>query len=1008
MKASQRALVPTGAAPRVPTGARAGAPGGRRAGAPQPRRQPRRRPAAAASAGLVVAAALALGSCRPASQPTSAPVSTPQVEYDVAPILQLAGVGQADEAPFYESSDYQSGITRPAEIIGHALGAQPAAPDRVIACFQTWAEQSARIEVTEYARSYEGRPLIRAVISTPENLARLDAIKADIARLADPRGLAPSEAERIIAQSPAIAWFGYSIHGNEVSGSDASLAFGHHLIASPDAVVKPLLENTIVIIDPVMNPDGRRRTLNAIEELRANVPNGNYASMERWRWPGGRGNHYLFDLNRDWLVGAHPETRGRWREILDFHPQLLIDAHEMGALDTYLFSPKNAPYNPSLPKAQEAWYNVFAAALAAGFDRRGWAYYTREWSDGWFPGYTTTWGPINGAISFLYEQASTRGLSLRRPSGTEVSYRDSIHGHAVSSLINLATLVENRQAVLRDYLAARQQAIAGDGRQRRVFAFRAGVAPERERALIEILMRQKIEVHRADADFTAGDTESSLGVKGRPQEFAAGTYLVFDEQPQAALVRALLDFDPRIDDASLAKERARLERENRTRIYDVTAWNLGQAFALDAYWITPPRVARTMLSEPPSITAGIDNQRPDTYAWIVDGDHDSAPVFAGHALEAGVEVHIADQAFATRERSFARGSVLIRQNDNPPDVAERVARAALSANAAVVAVGSGRAPGDGVDLGGRHFHRLERPRIALLANSPLSSNMYGHAWYHLDRVLRLPVTPLDIHSLGRTDLRRYNVIILTDASRAIGALLMRHKDALHSWIQQGGTLIAIGRSAAAVAKAELGISKVRLRADVLDQLPVYKAAATRSVDSRAIAIDSEAIWEGTGPASADAAPEQNSDQGDKKDQAGGKGPAAEVAKQREQWAKRFSPRGVMLRGLVDQTHWITAGLPEEMPILYAGDEAYLSAEPVRTAVRFASGPGLRLAGLLWPEARARLSHAAYLTVERVARGQVILFGFDPVFRALPRGSARLFSNAVVQGPGLGASQPLVW
>ena len=367
-------------------------------------------------------------------------------------------------------------------------------------------------------------------------------------------------------------------------------------------------------------------------------------------------------------------------------------------------------------------------------------------------------------------------------------------------------------------------------------------------------------------------------------------------------------------------------------------------------------------------------------------------------------------------RQYAHGSVLLRKSENPTDVAERVERAAKTAGIPVYATPTGRAPGDGIDLGGRHFRRLERPRVALLANSPLRSNSFGHVWHHLDRRLQLPVTLLDVQTLGVHDLRRYNVIVIPDSYGSLAGTMKAHQKALTAWIEQGGTLIAMGRSAEPLAKAELGLSKARLRRDVLDSLAVYQAEAERHVASRRVAIDGQAVWNGPGAATAGAkarpptptkptAPSGSSQAS--KPKATGEA-AKELARQRDAWERRFSPRGAMLRGLVDQESWVSAGVHHEMAVLMRGDAALLTPPGVRAAVRFAKPDGLRLSGLLWPEARARLAHSAYLTVERKGRGQIILFAFEPVFRGFLHGTGRLFSNAVIYGPGLGASQPKVW
>lgn len=950
---------------------------------------------------LFFSLAIACGAPPTRPVPSGAP---PVVDFDTDPAPVVAA-STDPSVPFYPGAHYDPTVPPPEVCLGgHAIGARLARPEAIVGCFQTWAKASPRAQLERYARSYEGRDLVRVVISTPENLARLDDILARIARLADPRGLSQAEADRIIADTPAIAWFGYSIHGDEVSGADASLAFGYHLIASTDQPIREILERVVVVIDPVMNPDGRGRIISQIEQSASLVPNLNDASMHRGRWPWGRGNHYLFDMNRDWLVGAAPETRGRWRELRRFNPQLMIDAHEMGAEETYLFYPHSQPINPHLPETMDKWHQVFAADQARAFDAHGWAYYTREWADGWYPGYTDSWISLLGAVGLLYEQASTRGLPLRRASGRVVGYRETVHAQAVSSMTNLRTLAANREPVLRDYLAFRRQAVTS-AKGTRTFALRPGRAPDRERLLITTLMRQGVEVYRADADFTARNAESSMDQKHASRTLPKGTLLIPTAQPQGALAAAMLAFDTRLADEFLSEERAELERKGESKLYDVTAWNLGQAFALDAYWLDAPSVPMTQITELGTPPTGVIGRDPEhTFAWVVDGRDDASVRFAVLGLERGLVMHVADQAFHVSGREFSRGSVLVRRGDNQPGAAEVIEEAARRAGVQAIALASGRSTGDGPDLGADHFRLVHRPRIAVIANWPVSASGFGHIWYQLDRQLEAPLTLLDAQLLQQYDLRRYNIIVLPPAGPAARAILEPHAKTLAAWVRAGGTLIAIGSSAAMVADEKLGLSDVRLRRDVLEELPLYRAEAERELAAGQTRIDADALWKATFTPSAREAAPAPPGEADKS-----AAPASKQALEAEDaWMRRFEPRGVMLRGLVDQDSWLTLGYPDEIPVYFEGDHALMARSPVSTAIRLARGDTLRLSGLLWPEARARLATTAYVTTESVGAGQVILFAAPPSYRAHYIGTARLFANAIVYGPSLGASPPLAW
>ncbi len=977
---------------------------------------------------LLIVCGLAIACGRPVAPATPHPTPA-TVDYAAAAAIEPVP-GDADDRPFYPG-EHDPAIATPASLLGHPIGAEPAPGADIVACFRRWAEQSPRADIATYATTYEGRELVRVVISSAENMQRIDEIKRNIAQLADPRGLAPARADAIIADTPAIAWVGFSIHGDETSGSDAALALGYHLIAGTDPAVTELLDRVVVIIDPVLNPDGRGRALETVLETRSVRPSENYASRHRWRWPFGRGNHYLFDLNRDWIVGAHPETRGRWQVVREFNPQLMVDAHEMGGTDTYLFSPESRPLNPNIPADHARWVVAFGQQLARAFDARGWAYYTREWAESWFPGYTTSWCHLMGAIGILYEQSGTQGLPLRRPSGKRVTYRESVRGHAVSSWVTLQTLAANREPVLRDYLADKREA-CDTARHRRAFALAVGRHPDRERTLLEILLRSGVEVYRTEGELAVEKSVSSLGEQRASAELPAGSLVVPEAQPTGPLIRALLEFDPHYTADDLREERFELERKNRSKIYDVTAWNLGQTFDLDCSWIDAPRSGLVQVTALPPEETGVAAGSTPAYAWLVDGRDDGSVAFAARARELELEVQVSDEPFERDGRKLARGSVLVLRVENPDNVADLVAAAAKFAGVRAIPMTTGRASDDGPDLGGHHFHRLVLPRIGILAGAPLSASGFGDLWYQLDQRLKVPVTFLDVQSLEMNDLRRYNVIVTTDAWGPIDPVLAANAERLKAWLHQGGTLIAIGASARAVANAKLGLSAVRLRRDSLDTLALYQASAERHLAGRKIEIDEKAVWDGPPEQSKTGSKESKPGAAKGEAAAGAAAVAAQMmmtagafeaggagkpdqpkpptpAQQQDEWERRFAPHGAILLGLVDDQHWLTAGVgADRMPVQFGGDAAYLATDPVRVPVRLAAGPKLRLSGLLWPEARARLADTAYATVEKVGAGQVILFASDPLFRAATPGTARLLSNAVIYGPSLGASQPDRW
>ncbi|MFT7484924.1 MAG: hypothetical protein ACI9F9_000770, partial [Candidatus Paceibacteria bacterium] len=378
--------------------------------------------------------------------------------------------------------------------------------------------------------------------------------------------------------------------------------------------------------------------------------------------------------------------------------------------------------------------------------------------------------------------------------------------------------------------------------------------------------------------------------------------------------------------------------------------------------------------------------------------------FAARAMEAGLQLNLSNRDFETTSSSWSRGSILIRRGEQAFDVEEverRIHKAAVTANAAVHRILSGRAPGEGPDLGGGHFQLLSRPRIALVANSPVRSDAYGHLWHHLDVRLGVPFTIIDAQQFGRVDLRRYNVLILPPG---LGSILADNKSALETWVRGGGTLVATDSSASALTSGSTGISSVSLRRDVLEELDVYERAVARERAARSVDVDEALVWEGT-----KAKVETEAKDAEEKEESSGAEEESDTPiKELDAWMRRFAPSGANLLAHVDTDHWLTAGCTETLPVGYSGSRVFLTKGRAQTPVRFAPAADLRLAGLLWPEARERIADSAYLTRESKGNGQIILFAGIPALRGYHLSTGRLFANAVIYGPGLGAGQPIGW
>jgi len=962
---------------------------------------------------------------RPESKKTTIESKSP------APAVTARASTSDDEAslePMVDPATLDPKIPPPDSIIGHAIGADAVRYEPMVRYLKALDDASPLVTLTTYAESHEGRPLYVLTITSEANHAKLDRIKTDNAKLSDPRLLSSAaEANAIVDALPGVAWLAYSIHGDELSSTDAAIQVAYQLAAGTDDQTRRLRDQLVIHIDPLMNPDGRERYLGQLEQLNGKMPNPDFQALQHGGlWSAGRGNHYLFDLNRDWLMQVHPETRGRATAILDWHPHLLVDSHEMGPLDTYLFDPPRDPHNVNLPPHNLAWRRKFSGEQAKALDRYGWSYYTREWYEEWYPGYTNAWANLLGAVGILYEQAGVDGYAVTQATGRLLTYREAVHHHVVSSLTNLESLRANRSELLRDLVEDRKWAVDADRSGKEVLLIRPPTDKPRIERFLDLLSRHRIEYGMASAPFTAREITDVWGSPHDSQEFPAGTLIVRAAQPHRRLLMAMLQFDPHMSTAFLHEERKELENNRGTKVYDTTAWNLCMAYGLDAAWANSIDEPAMSSFAPPG---GAWPQKKPAYGYVIDGGGSQIYAALAKLFLSECRVRVASKPFTIQGRDFEPGALLLRNHENG-DLEQRIRAATESLGLDVVGMDTALSE-NGPDLGGQQFPLLVAPRIAIASQWPFMSTSFGAIWHLLDVRTSIRVSPFNAQNIGMMDLRRYNVIVLPDSwsPPALGSILNEAtRGKLRSWIEAGGTLIAVGGSAAFIAGKDSGLGSVRLRHDVFDKLAEYDDALKRERSARRVTVNPDAVW-GSGKveatsASSETVPAPDTAAGTKpkpagestgspKDGAAG-GKDTEALTREDAWKRLFSPRGAFVRALLNTEHWLCfhASLdrlePIELPVLIAGSSALVSKPPVNTPARLASAPDLRLSGLLWPEARERWGDTAYATVERVGDGQIILFASDPFFRGYTEGSGRMLLNALFLAPGCGTSQPVPW
>jgi hypothetical protein len=940
-----------------------------------------------------------------------AQTTTPYPEPTPSP---LAGLDYP-QSLFPEGADHDPDIPRPESVLGFEVGERVATSGQIVEYARLVADASDRVELVEYGRTFEGRPLVYLTVSTPENLAQGEEIQSGMARLGDPRGSDSGERDRLIEALPAVAWLGYSIHGNESSGSDASLAVLYHLAADRSQATRDLLDELVVIIDPNQNPDGRMRFVNGVHQQRGAQPNVDDQSLvHSGYWPYGRGNHYLFDLNRDWMYARQPETRGRIPHVIDWKPMLFVDIHEMGSQDSFLFSPPRKPHNPYLPPYRIETAQLFADEQAEAFDRFGYPYYSGEWNENWFPGYSDAWAALRGAQGILYEQARIADDGVQRPTHL-ISYQQSVHHQVLSTFANLETLRDNRQRMLENYAADRAELVSSSGPfSDRSYVIRPMANQGRMNDLLELLAIQEIETHRLTEDLRVSRATDRLGRERRSVTLPAGSIVIRNRQPSARLVAAMFAFDPHISEEALINERESILEGNGSTIYDTTGWNIPMMFGLDAFSV-PEHIDESIERIDPARRSSEARGREDAVALVASGADDRTVALAARLLERGVNVRASTRESELDGIELPVGSIAITLDDNRQldDWQAPVLEVAETLGLAVEPVGHGRAPGMKADLGGGYWRVLTQPKIALLARGRVNMLDYGSVWYVLDHRLGIRHSHLDEGTAGWSDLRRYNVLYVPEYWG--GGLPDGLTEELGDWVRAGGTLIASEGSAAALTRGEEPLVSVRTLDGVIeDDLEDYEDALYREWLAMTDPLPGNVWGHGTGEGVS--YPWSGMDD---------PLPAPEERKRRDDWQQQFMPSGALIAARADREHWLAAGSGEFLTLLFSNSPVLMaddSAEaPVRVGVyselddadarRVGWSPvpagrelRVRAGGLLWPEARERILNGAWITRERIGDGQVILFAHQPAFRAAQLDGIRLLENALIFGPGLGTDQ----
>jgi len=828
----------------------------------------------------------------------------------VAPAVSAQQLPLATDFTAPGVTSYDPDIPTPQDVIGHEVGTMHTRPEQVVRYFEALAAASPRVTLGEHGRTWEGRPLVHAIVAAEG--ADVEAARQANARLSDaPSGVS----DGALAAMPVIAYMGYSVHGNEASGTEAALLLLYHLAAGQGPAVDDVLESAVVLIDPMLNPDGRDRFVdwaNGNRSGTAGQPSLDSQDREHDEpWPGGRTNHYLFDLNRDWLPLVHPESRGRMALWHSWRPQLSTDFHEMGKDATYFFQPGiPSRNNPNTPEATFDLTGEIATYHARALDRIGQLYYSEESFDDFYYGKGSTFPDVNGGVGILFEQASSRALAASTDHG-RLDYATTVRNQFATSLSSLEAAVAMRERLLRhqrDFYVSTSD-FARDAEVKGYVV--AADAPGRAAALADVLRRHRIRVHTL---------ARSVEVDG--ERFAPPAFVVPVDQPQGRLVKAAME---------------RVTTFGDSLFYDVSTWTLPLAFGVRHAELRRD-VGDLLGAELDEITYGGLKGGRASYAYLIPWGQVHAPRALARLQRAGVRVRLAKEPFevAGRPEQFERGTLIVpvAQADAEAETVHRLA-SEIAGEVEVIAAGSGLTP-EGPDFGSRGMPVLTPPRVAVLAGEGTDSYSVGEAWHLLTERAGLPITLLNRDEVGDADLSRYTTIAAVGYFRGFEN---GEHDKLKAWVREGGTLIAT--EYAARWAVENGFAELERR---------------------------EA--------------EEDSTQYDYADVGTARG-AQFVG-------------GTVFEAALDPTHPLAFGHGDRVALFKTNATAFDPSEAAGTnAALYTDAP--LLSGYVSDNNLDRLAGGAALVGQRFGRGHVVLFNFDPDFRAFWWGTQGLLLNAVFFG-----------
>jgi hypothetical protein len=692
-------------------------------------------------------------------------------------------------------------LKSPEEFLGYRIGTKFTPHWKIVDYFKAVAAATpSMVKLEQYGQTNEGRPLMVAYVSSEANVSNLENIHQHNLSLA-------RQANNVNANYdyPAIVWLSYNVHGNEASSSEASMLTLYALVDPKNSQTKQWLKSTLVVIDPCLNPDGRDRYVNWFNSIAGKDPNPSLDAREHDEpWPGGRTNHYNFDLNRDWSWQTQVESQARIALYDKWLPQVHVDFHEQGINAPYYFAPAAQPYHEVITKWQRDFQNTIGRNNAKYFDEKGWLFFTKEEFDLTYPAYGDTYPLYNGAIGMTYEQAGhgMGGLAVKTASDDTLTLIDRAMHHFTTSLSTIEVSSQNASKLLSEFKNFYDDAVTNGVGNYKSYVIKYNVNDaEKIQNLLSLLDKNKIEygTSKSSGSFRGFNYDSR---KEESFSVASSDIVISSLQPKSALVKVL--FEPSTNFVD-------------TLAYDITAWSLPYAYGLKAY-ATPQRIDA---SGNVSSANAINNNLQDAYAYVVRWRGMQSVKLVSQLLQKGIKLRYNERPFEINGQSFDRGAILILKTSNQyvADLWNTVKDLSNTYHVQVTPVTSGFVD-KGYDFGSAKVHPMKARRVAMLTGDGVGSNSAGEVWFYFDHVINYPITLINAVDASSINWSNYDLVILPDGNYKF----LNDKNAAEqfkNWINNGGHVIAMENAVSRFAQLDWGLKSKK--EDATDTSDIYAA-----------------------------------------------------------------------------------------------------------------------------------------------------------------------------------------